>query len=341
MHTIHVLSSQPAHTALLRAIVGVTKWTLHFSGQWAQTRQQIAIEKPALVVLDLQAIAAARVPAAVAVSEVRGIAGAAKVVLMASRAAYIDDVDRAWAQSCGADALIADLCALRWDSTGGVVHAMLNTDEALLDGEQKRITPYITAAKRAERHQEAAQLIASTEAAGIDLRALAVRMGHSGGVEIKNRSYRLHGYPECFIASEGAEWIAKALKVPKDISVAVGRAMQAAGLIYHVAREQTFADEYLFFRVARLPAQFVLSDFISQITGVRGWAREDRTHMGTVYPQCFIGSEAVEKMIESGFTENEAMSVGQRCVNLSLISHVLEEHPFQNGKFFYRFNDER
>jgi Domain found in Dishevelled, Egl-10, and Pleckstrin (DEP) len=344
VHNVHILTANAAHGTLLRTVTAALKWNISVTSKWSEAHTKLAIKtgaQPDLVVLDLQALAASRVPVSVAISEVRNSSPSAKVALMASRTPHVDVVDRAWAKSLGADLLVADLSAVRWDYTAGMLHAALVSDADTLDSNQKRIAPYVSAAKRAERHQEAANLMASVESAGIDLPALAVRMARSGGVEIKDRSYRLNGYPECFVASEGAAWIAKALSVPADAAITIARAMQAMGLIYHVAREQTFDDAFYFFRVARTPSAFVLADFVSQAKGLRGIDRRDRTYLNTTYGQCFVGSEAVEWITRGGYSLNEAMTIGQRCVNLSIVSHVLDEHPFQDGKYFYRFNDER
>jgi hypothetical protein len=42
-------------------------------------------------------------------------------------------------------------------------------------------------------------------------------------------------------------------------------------------------------------------------------------------------------MQDQGYTVNEALSIGQRLIDLSLAHHVVDEHPFKNEKLFYRF----
>lgn len=45
---------------------------------------------------------------------------------------------------------------------------------------------------------------------------------------------------------------------------------------------------------------------------------------------------------ECGLTHNEAMTLGQRLIDLFVFHHVVDEHPFKDGDFYYRFyEDER
>lgn len=65
---------------------------------------------------------------------------------------------------------------------------------------------------------------------------------------------------------------------------------------------------------------------------------EDRRFRLNVYPQCFIGSEAVAwLMATQKATKNEALRLGQALVDKGIIHHVLDEHPFADAYLFYRF----
>jgi hypothetical protein len=67
----------------------------------------------------------------------------------------------------------------------------------------------------------------------------------------------------------------------------------------------------------------------------------DRRHLLTVYPRCFVGSEAVDWLLrEVELTRAEAVGLGQRLVERGLVRHVLDEHDFRDGNFFYRFREE-
>jgi potassium-dependent mechanosensitive channel len=108
-------------------------------------------------------------------------------------------------------------------------------------------------------------------------------------------------------------------------------------LIYHVTREQPFSDESLFFRIAQIPPRWDVEAFYALARSNSGFSVKDRSYRGASYPRAFVGSEAVEWMQAQGRTLNEALSMGQQMVDLSLIHHVHDEHPFKNENLFYRF----
>lgn len=57
------------------------------------------------------------------------------------------------------------------------------------------------------------------------------------------------------------------------------------------------------------------------------------------YPQCFVGSEAVAKMVNEGIAgdEEDALRIGNMMLNAGVFHHVLDAHPFENKNLFYRF----
>ena len=57
------------------------------------------------------------------------------------------------------------------------------------------------------------------------------------------------------------------------------------------------------------------------------------------YPKCFVGSEAVEKLVDEGIAshEEDAIRIGNMMLNAGVIHHVLDAHAFKNENLFYRF----
>lgn len=57
------------------------------------------------------------------------------------------------------------------------------------------------------------------------------------------------------------------------------------------------------------------------------------------YPNCFVGSEAVAKLIGEGIAsdEEDAVRIGNMMLNAGVFHHVLDAHPFKNENLFYRF----
>lgn len=57
------------------------------------------------------------------------------------------------------------------------------------------------------------------------------------------------------------------------------------------------------------------------------------------YARCFVGSEAVAKLISEGIAADEAdaVRIGNLLLNAGVIHHVLDAHAFKNENLFYRF----
>ncbi|MDH3669965.1 MAG: FAD-containing oxidoreductase [Gammaproteobacteria bacterium] len=57
------------------------------------------------------------------------------------------------------------------------------------------------------------------------------------------------------------------------------------------------------------------------------------------YEKCFVGSEAVEKLVVENIAsdEEDAVRIGNMLLNAGVFHHVLDEHSFKNKRLFYRF----
>ncbi len=65
---------------------------------------------------------------------------------------------------------------------------------------------------------------------------------------------------------------------------------------------------------------------------------KDRSERLNLYPVCFIGSEAVDWLMQKqSCTREEAIQLGQLLIEQGIIHHVCDEHPFRDGYVFYRF----
>jgi potassium efflux system protein len=84
-----------------------------------------------------------------------------------------------------------------------------------------------------------------------------------------------------------------------------------------------------------------MRSLVTRLRGPEGVPIMDRRHLLTVYRRCFVGREAVDWMTRAlGLTRAEAVAVGQLLVERGDIRHVLDEHGFKDGNFFYRFHDD-
>ena len=81
-----------------------------------------------------------------------------------------------------------------------------------------------------------------------------------------------------------------------------------------------------------------LECLISQMRGPNGLNIKDRKHYLKSYPQCFIGTEAVQWLIQTqNISKVIALSIGKRLVRRKIIHHVLDQHDFKDEFLFYRF----
>ncbi len=81
-----------------------------------------------------------------------------------------------------------------------------------------------------------------------------------------------------------------------------------------------------------------IDDLVDQMRGPLGLKIKDRRYRLRMYPQCFVGSEAVNWLVQTqNTTKDKALWLGQILVNRGIIHHVLDEHHFEDGYFFYRF----
>lgn len=83
-----------------------------------------------------------------------------------------------------------------------------------------------------------------------------------------------------------------------------------------------------------------LDELLARLRGADGVAVRDRRHRLTRFPGCFIGREAVDWLVGAErVSRDEAVALGQRLVERGAIRHVLDEHPFRDGEYFYRFTE--
>lgn len=95
-------------------------------------------------------------------------------------------------------------------------------------------------------HPKRAEKVSSVFA--VDLKQLATAMGEVGGVEIKNRQFRLKNYPHCFVGSEAVDWLVAYLRVSREEALRVGQRLMSENWIQHVVKESVLKDDFFFYR---------------------------------------------------------------------------------------------
>eukprot|EP00117_Sycon_ciliatum_P032312 scpid26191/ scgid25082/ DEP domain-containing mTOR-interacting protein; DEP domain-containing protein 6 len=69
---------------------------------------------------------------------------------------------------------------------------------------------------------------------------------------------------------------------------------------------------------------------------------KDRRYKFRVYPQCFIGKDVVDWLINEGYASNrlEGLAIMRSMEKEQLVGHVCTDHPFRDEMLFYRFSGE-
>lgn len=81
-----------------------------------------------------------------------------------------------------------------------------------------------------------------------------------------------------------------------------------------------------------------IDTLVGRMRGPDGLAIRDRRHLLALHPRCFVGSEAVAWLMRAeNLRRDEAVRLGQSLVQRGVFHHVLDEQPFRDGNFFYRF----
>jgi hypothetical protein len=83
-----------------------------------------------------------------------------------------------------------------------------------------------------------------------------------------------------------------------------------------------------------------LDELLARLRGADGVAVRDRRHRLSLFPRCLVGREAVDWLVGAErVSRDEAVALGQQLFERGAIRHVLDEHPFRDGEYFYRFTD--
>ena len=81
-----------------------------------------------------------------------------------------------------------------------------------------------------------------------------------------------------------------------------------------------------------------LEKVVGKMLNVGGLDIAKRQYRLKSYPRCFVGSEAVAWLQDKlGFTQEEAIQLGQRMIDERWIHHVTNDHGFKDEYLFYRF----
>jgi hypothetical protein len=186
-------------------------------------------------------------------------------------------------------------------------------------------------------------------------------------LDIRDRKYRIATYKECFIGSEAVDaMLFGGMAKTRAEAVELGRKLERElRLFQHVLGDYAFCDEQYFYRL-RESSINNNSDSVDCDSFFEGASRDDSSegsdltvkvdafrrivgplvqsrkyHMRT-YNSVFVGQEAVDALVYSGFakTRKEVVQVGRELAKqYGLFSHVSGDHALCDDFLFFKFRD--
>jgi hypothetical protein len=252
----------------------------------------------------------------------------------------VSEPERRWARAQGTFDLVPGLSMTRAsEATNGRLEALADAlrlpapDLAALHRSLRLLADEVAEAE--------GDVVARLAQRGIDIGEIARRMRGSAGVPLGERRYRVKWYPNCFVGSEAVDWLVRGYGLARDEAVELGQHLLERGTIHHVVKEQPFADGEFFYRFNGSGPKLdsiEIDALVQKMRAPGGLEIGERSYLGRGYASCFVGRDAVDFVCAGyGTAREDAVTLGQRLVDLRLVHHVLDEHEFADGYFFYRF----
>jgi hypothetical protein len=294
----------------------------------AAGRSGVAPEARSVLLLDLAAETIAPYRAADAIRLARALPWQPRLLAIASVERDVWANEAAWAKNLTGYALLPRPAS----SVAAFLTALLKELE-LGEADLRRLETHLRVMLSAADDKGPAALI--RRLTGGSAQDFATELLASG--KFADRRYRLKKYPECVVGREAVGWIAGRYGVSRAEAVQLGDALLQSGYLHHVVKEQPFADEEFFYRIAA-PGRFdaVPLDAVTAFLRGADGLIADRVWHGINFKQCMVGSQAVDALVRHfRLTRAEATVLGQSLLDLGLLHHVADEHPFADANLFY------
>lgn len=259
----------------------------------------------------------------------------------------ISPAEQAWARHHGIASLLPGSSVAAWqDSLAPVLSRMLaSMERPSLD--TARLEKHLTAMVRNGEEPRPGPIKDAyvdayyLERAGVSAPRLYDALHDADGVAVSDRAWRGRSYRDCFVAQQAVDWLVARFGLRRATALQACRFLWRTGRLHHVLREASFDDDFLFFRFGGRRSELDHVDLVQVESAMRaadGVPIEERAHLAKVYPRCFVGGEAVDwLMARYRLPLGAAETIGQRLLELGVFHHVVDEHGFVEGNFFYRF----
>jgi EAL domain-containing protein (putative c-di-GMP-specific phosphodiesterase class I) len=175
------------------------------------------------------------------------------------------------------------------------------------------------------------------------MRELWQRLGASGGLDIRDRMFRLRNYERCFVGREAVDWIARVQRVSRREAVRIGQRLMALGLMQHVLNEHDFSDADLFYRLspattaedaAAMPAT---AELLQALRGPQGPVMQAHRRWGLLHRHCLTGRALVDWLVaQHRLPRSTAVQWAVQLMRQGRLRHVFDDRPFQDNGALYR-----
>jgi Domain found in Dishevelled, Egl-10, and Pleckstrin (DEP) len=265
-----------------------------------------------------------------------------EVIALSAHGAHVTAGQVQWAIKCGATTLLPRAHLVEMPSMMRQFCQFTDKPYTDIDRATAEAVLHETGFTEAEasRELEYNQLVNRVlEKNRVSLPDLVQELDGPNGLAHRDRKYHLKNYRSCMVASELVTWLAKRLEISRQDAVKTGQVMQRHGLIYHVVYEQNFDNKKLYFRAAHYAQkiddifiQVVLQKLLQNKHGLV----TDRSYNGKSYQHCFIGQAFTDWLVKQHrFSIENAIDIGRQLFELGAFQHVVNEHPFIDGYYYY------
>jgi hypothetical protein len=171
------------------------------------------------------------------------------------------------------------------------------------------------------------------------------------GVTVGTNYYHLKKYENTFVGRDAVDFILEhGFSCTREDAIFLGQRLQKElNLFHHVSWDHSLKDGHFFYRFSDYTETCVSS--FPRITSLEllqiaeAFERDVKVsshfHHFMTYKRTFIGSQAVDYLVNSGLAKsrNHAVFLGQRLLeDLNLFHHVTHAHQFKDANLFYRFS---
>lgn len=306
------------------------------------------IARARAVIVDAPALLACRVaPASLAAFLEQRFPGIATFVRLPARTG-VSTPEQAWARHAGIASLLPGSTVAAWQDSLAPVLARVLAAIGRPAPDAAKLEAYVNGLMRSgveprpspvkDAYVDAFHL----ESAGVNAGRLYEAMQADGALPIADRTWRGKTYRDCFVASQAVDWLVTRHGLKRETALRACTFLWRTGRMHHVLRDSDFRDDFLFFRLSGRRADLDGVDLVQVEDAMRsprdGVQIGERTYLSKTYPRCFVGGDAVDwLMARYRLPLGAAETVGQRLLELGVFHHVLDEHGFVEGKFYYRF----